>query len=451
MIRKSTLIILLVAIALGGAVYYFDWKRGEKEKEKPAEDSSKLAFSIQAADITSFKVSHPSKPDSAVLALEKHDGAWQIVQPIATQADPTPVDTVASGIASARIAGTEPGTPDRLRAYNLDPPQMVLDFQLQNGTKHSIRFGDRDFTGTEAYSIVDGGKDVSLLPYSLLSSADKSLNDVRDHAVLHFVGAEVASFDLKNSSGEFAATKEKSEWKFTKPAGKLADDTDVNSLLNSISVAKMTVVSETPANLAKYGLAHPETTFTAVDSKGKSSTLLVGKKEGSSCFARDASRPLIFQVSEDVCKKLAEGYAELRDKKIVHLDPHDINRIEVRNSNGTAVFTRKAAKDTDEDWTIESPEEQKGKTVGSWKFFTPVVDARAESVLDQAPPKIAAALAKPAVVVTFTATDGKKSTISFAPLIDNAAYARAGGAPTVYKLDKNIFENLDFKIKDIVF
>ena len=31
MIKKSTLFILLGAIALGAAVYYFDWKRGQKE------------------------------------------------------------------------------------------------------------------------------------------------------------------------------------------------------------------------------------------------------------------------------------------------------------------------------------------------------------------------------------------------------------------------------------
>jgi hypothetical protein len=55
------------------------------------------------------------------------------------------------------------------------------------------------------------------------------------------------------------------------------------------------------------------------------------------------------------------------------------------------------------------------------------------------------------VVVTLTTTDGKKSTIRFAPLVDDAAYARADTAPTVYKFDKKIFENLDFKIKDIVF
>ena len=44
MIKKSTLFILLGAIALGAAVYYFDWKRGQKDAEKSVADTSKQAF-----------------------------------------------------------------------------------------------------------------------------------------------------------------------------------------------------------------------------------------------------------------------------------------------------------------------------------------------------------------------------------------------------------------------
>lgn len=451
MIRKSTLIILLIAVIAGGSVYYFDWKRGEKEKDKLPEDTSKLAFTAQAADITSFTISHPAKPNSPAVILQKHNDVWQITQPINTSADPQSAESIASDIASARIAGTEPGTPDRLKAYNLDPPQMVLDFQLQNGAKHAIRFGDRDFTGTSAYSVIDNSKDVLLLPYSLLSSADKSIDDLRDHAALRMVGNDIASFDLKNPSGEMAASKEKSEWKFTKPAGKPADASDVTSLLNTVSVAKMTIVSETADNLSKYGLSSPAIKFNAVDAKGKTYALLVGKKIDNDYFARDASRPLIFRINEELYKKLSEGYTDLRDKKIVHLDPHDVNRIEVRNSNGTSVFTRKAEKDKDEDWTVEFPAEQKGKTVGSWKFFTPTVDARADSVLDNPPPKVSAALAKPAITVTLTTADGKKLELGFSAVSDNSTYARSSDGSAVYKLNKKIFDDLDFKTKDLVF
>lgn len=451
MIRKSTLIVLLLALIAGGAVYFFDWRRGEKEKEKPPEDTAKSAFNAQAADVSSITITRPARAGSQPISLQKRDGSWLITQPIATTADPTVLDSIATDISAAHIAGTLPATPDRLKVYNLDPPQVILDFQLQNGTKHTVRFGDRDFNGTSAYSIIDGSNDVSLLPYSLCTMVDKSLDDLRDHAVLRITGNDIVSFDLKNPSGEFAANKDASSWKFSKPAGQAADPSDVTSLLNSVSAARMTIVSETADNPAKYGLASPSITFTATDTKGKTSALLVGKKIDNDFFARDASRPMVFRIHEDLQKKIAEGYPELRDKRIVRIDPHDVNRIEIHNSNGDAVFTRAAAKDKDEDWTVESPADQKGKTAGSWKFFTPTVEARAESVMDTPPAKVTVALAKPTVFATLVTTDGKKLTLSFSAPDDGSTYVRTSDGPAVYKLDKKIFENLDFKAKDVVF
>ncbi len=90
-------------------------------------------------------------------------------------------------LASARVSQTEPGTPDRLKVFGLDTPALALDFQMQNGAKHSLRLGKKDFTGVSVYAIVDNAKDVALLPESLLISADKPLQDLRDHSVLHFV------------------------------------------------------------------------------------------------------------------------------------------------------------------------------------------------------------------------------------------------------------------------
>ncbi|MFZ3329916.1 MAG: hypothetical protein WA197_04750, partial [Candidatus Acidiferrales bacterium] len=60
MIKKSTLIVLLVAILGGGAVYYFDWQRGQKEAAKAVEDKRKPAFTVQSGDISALMISYPA-------------------------------------------------------------------------------------------------------------------------------------------------------------------------------------------------------------------------------------------------------------------------------------------------------------------------------------------------------------------------------------------------------
>src|ERR1700689_3631563 len=207
MIKKTTLFLLLGAIALGAAVYYFDWRRSQKESEKPPADAAKLAFSIQSQDITSLVIKHPGNPD-ATLHFQKRDGVWQITQPLEARADQASLDGIIDGLSSARIAQTEPGAPDRLKAYGLEPPAVSLEFQLRTGAKHAVALGKKDFSGISVYAIVDGAKDVALLPESLLISSGKSLQDLRDRGVLHIPGDKVVSFDLKNSSGQFSAKKE---------------------------------------------------------------------------------------------------------------------------------------------------------------------------------------------------------------------------------------------------
>src|ERR1700730_10110202 len=207
MIKKPTLIVVLYAIVLGVVVYYFDWKRGKQEKS--AADTTKPALSMQAVDVSSLALTRPAKPSEPAIRIEKRHDAWQILQPVDTAADQSSVQGIVDGLAGARVSQTEPGTADRLKAYVLDPPRLTLELELRNGLKHTVLMGDKDFTGSSVYATVDGAKSVSLLPESILTSTDKSVDDLRDRTVLHITSGQVVSFTLKGSGRELAAAKGK--------------------------------------------------------------------------------------------------------------------------------------------------------------------------------------------------------------------------------------------------
>ena len=446
--KKSTLFILLAAILIGAAAYYFDWKRGEKDAAKKPEDTAKLAFNIQPEDIQSLTISYPADPKSQPVTFERRDGTWQITQPLETGADAPAIDGIVQGLASARIEQTEPGAPDRLKVYGLDPPAVELAFQSKNATKHSVKLGKKDFNGTSVYSVVDQGKDVALIPESLLVSSDKPLQVLRDRSVLHIESNDIRSFDLKNSSGEVVAAKSNSDWNILKPAATSADSDSVNALLGGISAAKLvSIESETADNLPKYGLANPAVTLTATGAKGQSATLLVGKKDGDEYFARDASRPTIFRVNQDLFKKLSISFPDLRDKKIVRFDPATISRVEILNANGKIVCSRK----DEAEWLFDEPADQKGKSASLEKLFSTLDAARADLILDHPAPDITAQLARPAFGATLTGKDGKKLTIAISKETGGFVYARSSEGPTVYKVKKQILDNLNFKPSEIAF
>jgi len=444
MIKKGTLIVLVCAVVLGGAVYYFDWKHGSVEK--PAEDTSKPAFSIQASDIASITLSHPSTPDAPPIRIERRQAAWEIVEPLDTTADQATAQGIADLLAGARSSQTEPGAPDRLKAYGLDPLQVSVEFQLKSGAKHTLLIGEKDFAGDSVYAIVDAAKDVSLLPDTLLTSCSKSVDQLRDRAVLHVDSSHATSFALRNSSGQMEVAKQNGDWKFTKPSPGRADTQAVESLLSAATTAQMAgVASEQPENLGKYGLASPSIVFAIVADSGEKSTLLVGKKEGDVCFAHDPSRPMIFRITGDLCKKLDVTYADLRDKQVLHFDADNITRVEIHNAHGTIIATRSEG----DEWTLASPDAQKGKSAASWKIFDPLTGLRAEEVLEHPPPNLAAKLATPAIEVTLLSKDGATTILRMSHETGGAVYARTSDNTAVYKLKKEDFDSLNFDATQI--
>src|SRR5580700_1226876 len=448
MIKKSTLIVLLVAIVAGGAVYYFDWQRGHKEAEKATQDMSKPAFSLQAQDISWLRISYPADPKSQAIQLAKSGGAWQITQPIQTGAYDPSVQGIVQQLATAAVSQTEPGAPDRLKVYGLDTPAVALDFQTQSGAKHNLKLGKKDFTGVSVYAIADNAKDVVLLPESLLVSVDKPLQEIRDRAVLHINAVEFNSLDLKNSSGKIDAAKGQNGWQFSKPASTPGDEEAITTLLSGVANAKMvTIASETPEKLGAYGLTSPPITFTASDGKGKSATLLVGKKEGDEYFARDASRPMIFRINQDLYKKLTESYNDLRDKRIVRFDPANITHVEIHNANGTIACTRK----NESEWTFDEPADLKGKSANAEKLFSPLQVARAEEIFDHPTGDLTGELSKPAFEATLTDKDGKKSTVQISKEHGGFVYVRSSEGPAIYKLKGQTLTELNFKAGDMAF
>jgi Domain of unknown function (DUF4340) len=451
MMKKTTLIVLLCAIALGAGVYYFDWKKGNEKK--PDADTSKPAFtSIQPSDVASFTITHPSQPTSTPLRLEKQGSDWRITQPVTTEADQPTAAGLVDQFAFLRVSQTEPGTEDRRKAYGLDPAQLSIEFQMANGAKHSILVGNADFTNENVYAIIDGGQSVSLLPQVLATAAGKSLDDMRDRAVLHLSADQITSVELKNSGGEVTVAKESSKdnsaWKIQKPQAVAAGHDAVDSLLQAVSNAKMvSVASETLDKLAQFGLTPPAITFAAADAKGATQTLLVGKKDGSSFYARDASRPTIFRIDADLETKLAEKFGDLRDKQILHADVGASTKVEIQTAAGSLTLVRKP-NDPDE-WQFDAPADRKGKTAASWKVLDPLGTMQADEIIDHPTAVQLAQLSKPAVQVTLTGKDGKPLNLRVSKLTGDSAYAQADGDPAIYKIKKSVFDQVNVSAADL--
>lgn len=435
--KKSTLIVVLVAVALGSFVYFYDSKHAPKP---PSEDTSKPAFSVKAADVTGVTIHRKSD----TVALTKGSD-WELSEPIDTRADQSAVGGIVDDIGSLNVQRSFAPT-DNLSKYGLADPAVKIVFQLKSGASHTIQLGDKDFSNSSVYALIDDSKNVNLVSTALLDETTKPVAQLRDRSLIDLNGSQVIALALNETSDDITVTKAQTGWEITSPRKTLADSSVVDALVSSLSSSKFTdVVSETSADLAKYGLAHPALTLEVTAQGGKQFRLLLEKK-GDDYYGRDASRPMIFRVDSATYNSFDKKLFDLRDKSILQFDPTSISTVTIQNATGTI----QCSQGKDDQWSVVEPVSDKGKAVQSWKFLDPLQNTRATQIYDNPSPAILAHFKKPAIQITLTDKAKKTITIQISAASGNSVYVRTTAAPEVYEVSTQILKDLGFKTSDLL-
>ena len=301
MIRKTTLLVLLCAAALAAGVYYFDWKRGQAEPA--AQDSSKPAFSMPAAEVVSLTLARAAQPAAPSIRLEKRNGMWDIVRPIEAPADQPAIEGMIDEIVGARVSQTESGTPDRRKAYGLDPPQSSLEFELPGGAKHTVVLGNKDFTGTSVYSLIDGGPNVSLLPAALSDSAALPVENLRDKRVAGIEPAEIQRAEVRAANGLIVVSRKKEsaeEWTFDAPEEQKGKPAAGSKITDALASLRAEEVIDRPADSLIRQTAAPAVRAVLTGQDGRQITVRISKAMGDFVYARAGDGPALYKLKKQV-------------------------------------------------------------------------------------------------------------------------------------------------------
>ena len=436
--KRSTGIVFLLALALAAFVYFYDVKR--KPATAASSESSKPAFSLTSTDVKQIKIQRAG----TTMNFERKSDGWYMTAPRSQRAEGSVLDGLASTLSFVNVDRTFPATPDSLNSFGLKDPTVTLDFTLNNGTSHELRFGSKDFSASSIYALIDDGKQISLMSDSLYTSADKSPDDFRDKSLTTVATGDANFFDLVNTSGEISGSKKDTVWTLSKPRSVAGDRAKIDALLGAVATGQVTkFVSDTNSSLAKYGLDKPAVRFQAKLADGKSVQLEVGKKEGADYYARDLSHPGVFQINDNLYSILSDKYIDLRDKQIIHLMPDDVTRAEVHNLNGTFA----CVKGSGSGLVLEQGADKSDKKAAPPScpdFIGELGEDQADEVYDNPPASIVKELAKPAVQITVADKNGKKLQLVFSAIIADSIYGRTDASPAIYKFAKRVFDEVNF-------
>jgi hypothetical protein len=335
---RSLVVLLIVAIGLGAYIYFIESKR------TPGDESVKhdKVFTVEAGKINQIDI-HPSSGDTTT--LKKNGSDWQIVAPVSAPADQSTASSLVSSLESLEIQRTLDEHPASVAEYGLQPPHATVTFRAAGDDKpHTLDLGSKTPTGSDLYARVDGQPKLFLISSYLDDTFNRSTFDFRDKTALKFNRDDVDAVTI-DAAGAPPVTlaKKGGDWHIGPPNADLpADFSSVDAILSRLSQAQMKAIvagatgpAPSDKDLKTYGLDKPALVATVSAGSTKAALALGGKKDDTTIYARDLSKPIVFTVDASLLTDLKKTPADLRVKDVFQFKTFDAISLDVSGAGGT--------------------------------------------------------------------------------------------------------------------
>jgi uncharacterized protein DUF4340 len=272
------------------------FETGVKREVKDLRDKTVLDF--QEADVKTIEV---TTPDSSVELARDSEG-WKIEKPRPLKADTSEVNAFLSSLRGARAEDfvDEPGS---LADYGLDKPrEKVAVLVGKEVARKELWIGAEKAKDSKNVLYVKRGDADTVYAVGTWTwtSLNKSLNAFRDKTVLPFELSSIATVEVSRRGGEAyrlvrepapaegnatpGATPAAAIWKVDGAKGSKTEQ--IGELVGDLHGLKgYEIAAEKPGDLAPYGLAEPDLTFSLVDASGKPVGRILASQTGSDANA----------------------------------------------------------------------------------------------------------------------------------------------------------------------
>jgi hypothetical protein len=462
---RGTLLLLVMCVALGAFVYFYEIKGGEQRAK--AKEAANQVWKVEGGDIQQLDLVSQEEHVTAVRSGEKQ---WKLSAPRAVEADSDELNRIAGSASSiTRESVTEAAASDLAR-FGLEPPQHSLHVKTKAGQEYKIRFGHNNPAGSSTYACLEGSKEVFLVVSNTASNFRKKFDDLRNRNILSFDQYEAQSLKVNSAKGAVSLIKENDRWWLQGKEKWSADSSEVNTLLSSLSSGRLKEFFEdNPDDYPSLGFEKPTLDIRATVGKDKAirhlqvgleKSRLVKKgakpakpatdaKADASApvlyVARDESRSELFVVDKEFVDKFLKSANDLRNKALAAFQRWDVDDIVLTNSKGTVHL---AKSDAGSDWLV-GEDKKKAK----WDAANGILDALEKQVkqfVEEGRPPAAYGLDKPGIRVVLKQKGEEKVDCSFGNRTNDGIYAMVKGESSIKLVDKEVLDKLDKEAKDFI-
>lgn len=359
---KTTLILLVIAVVIGAFVWYDAKYLDPTDKVK--EQEKRVLPKLKPDDVARLEL----RNTNGVIVVERAGDKWDMKQPFAVRANKPNINSILSDlefldaervITPKELQEAQVGLAD----YGLDKPQIEVTFTLKDkpDKPRTLKMGSASQVGDNLYVMVDGRENVYLVGKSLLGRLNKSVDDLRDRAVVDVETGQLTRLEIKSGNRQIELTHAEAgeagteTWRISRPIQARADREKVGAIARQLSDLEVdTFVTEEPKDLKLYGLddaPHEVSVFT----KGSDGARIVlfgvsPTNDTEKVYAKRKSANSIFLVKKDFTTNLVLQVNDLRDRKLAEFDTEQVRRVELEVGGHALKLAR--ARD---DWEIAEP------------------------------------------------------------------------------------------------
>ncbi len=449
---RTTMLLLIVVIALGVWIRFFESKK-PNTVESRREAGNVLNFDRDK--LTGIKIQNGDDR----IELQRQNGKWRLTAPVKDQADAAAVDNLISDLEAWKKFAVIPGKGDpnvdkaSLAEYGVIQPKLRLKLQLPDGPPE-IRFGKDAALENQMYLRIGDIKDVFIAGQSVRNDISKKADDFRDRKLTNLTTAQVVRAVLKSPAGEIELAKKNERWDIVKPLQARGDDQKIGDLLAQITNARIEeFVADGSSDLHSYGLAEPRgsiTLYGAGDEQGETLQLGAEGKKKDQVYGRFLPRNGIYALPKKTEEILTVRPNNLRDLHLMRLDTDNLDRIHIQAAGQPEIVLARK----DESWNIASRNGQPANSEEVRRLINTLNEAQVTKfVADTASDVAKYGLDHPALQLTFSSFASENTaetgagehpflTLSFGQTESNEVYARVGEEPFIVAVSPELLNKI---------
>ncbi|MBN3894133.1 MAG: DUF4340 domain-containing protein [Nostoc sp. NOS(2021)] len=178
---RTTLILILLALGLGGFVYFYEI-RGATVREEIKEQKQQI-FSFAADDVQSLTVKTKKLTLNLERSPESSNLKWLIKSPVSGPANDAIVSYLMDLLVKGKSERTLSTPAKELGEFALDQPQATINITLKNRQSHQLLLGKSNFNGRFLYAQTDpatkpdGNINVLLVSTDFANAVNRELSE----------------------------------------------------------------------------------------------------------------------------------------------------------------------------------------------------------------------------------------------------------------------------------